>query len=71
MGHNRGGDDAKAKLKRRLKQEKRVAAKQAKAGGEGKAEGGVLAKAKGLVEKAAHAVGDAVKAGVEKIKGHD
>jgi hypothetical protein len=29
MGHNRGGDDARAKKKRRLKQEKRVAAKAA------------------------------------------
>lgn len=37
MGHNRGGDAAKAKLKRRMKQDKRVAAKLAKAGGEVKA----------------------------------
>jgi hypothetical protein len=28
MGHNRGGDNAKRKKRRRLKQERRVAAKQ-------------------------------------------
>ena len=30
MGHNRGGDNARLKRKRRLKQERRVAAKEAK-----------------------------------------
>jgi hypothetical protein len=33
MGHNRGGDNARAKAKRRKRQEARVAAKQAKATG--------------------------------------
>jgi hypothetical protein len=66
MGHNRGGDDAKLKKKRRLRQAEREAAKAAAAPSEAK---GVVATVTEKVKSAAQAVGDAVKAGVETLTG--
>jgi hypothetical protein len=71
MGHNRSGDKRRARLKRRYREEVRLAAKasaQAEGGATAKT-GGLTSKvkkaAKGVVEK----VGDLMKAAGEKIKG--
>ncbi len=64
MGHNRGGDDRKARLKRRHREEARLARKAAA----GAQQPGILEKVKNAAVAGAEKVGEAIKGAAQAVK---